>query len=78
MDLPSRYADHLATLDERRFGDLGQSVADDVVHNDRSLGLDGYRAMLEDDVATFPDLFFDLVHLAVDAALRLQLPRDGS
>lgn len=69
MDLRTQYTDYLAALNERRFGDLGQFVADDVVHSGRPLGLDGYRAMLEDDVATFPDLFFDLVHLAVDGDL---------
>lgn len=69
MDLRTQYTDYLAVLNEQRFGDLGRFVADDVVHNDRPLGVDGYRAMLENDVTTFPDLFFDVAHLVVDGDL---------
>lgn len=52
------YRDYLACLNERRWDDLGQFVADDVVHNGRRLGLSGYRAMLEADTWAIPDLQF--------------------
>jgi predicted ester cyclase len=56
--LTDEYHRYLQCLNERRWDDLGEFVADDVVHNDRPLGLSGYRAMLEDDVRTIPDLRF--------------------
>ena len=34
-------------------------VCADVIHNGKSLGLSGYREMLEADVAAIPDLRFD-------------------
>jgi len=52
------YRDYVACLNDRRWPDLGRYVADDVVHNDRELGLAGYRAMLEADVQAIPDLRF--------------------
>jgi len=69
MGLRSQYTAYVAALNERRFGELDRFVADDVVHNARPLGIQGYRGMLEDDVATFPDLFFGVAHLAVDGDL---------
>ncbi len=56
--LTAVYHRYLECLNERRWDDLGEFVADDVTHNDRPLGLSGYRAMLEDDVRTIPDLRF--------------------
>ena len=52
------YRDYLACLNERRWDDLGRFVADEVVHNGRSLGLAGYRAMLEADIHAVPDLLY--------------------
>lgn len=73
MDLRARnrrqYLDYIATLNDRRFDELDRFVAANAVHNGRELGVQGYRAMLADDVATFPDLFFDVVQLAVDGDL---------
>jgi predicted ester cyclase len=73
VDLGTRnrqqYLDYIASLNDRRFDELGRFVAADAVHNGRALGVLGYLAMLEDDVATIPDLFFDVVHLAVDGDL---------
>jgi predicted ester cyclase len=60
------YHRYLECLNERRWDDLGQFVADDVSHNDRPLGLSGYRAMLEEDVRTIPDLRFVAERVVAD------------
>ena len=52
------YRRYLQCLNERRWDELGQFVAEDAVHNERPLGLRGYREMLEADVAAIPDLQF--------------------
>jgi predicted ester cyclase len=52
------YRRYLDCLNARRWDDLGEFVAEEVSHNDRPLGLSGYRAMLEGDVRTIPDLRF--------------------
>ncbi|MEJ2869102.1 ester cyclase [Actinomycetospora sp. OC33-EN08] len=59
-DLEQRYRDYLGCLNARRFDDLGAHVGEDVLHNGVRLGLGGYRAMLENDVGTVPDLVFDV------------------
>jgi predicted ester cyclase len=58
-DLAETYHRYLDCLNQRRWDDLGEFVSPDVVHNGRAFGLAGYRAMLEEDVATIPDLRFD-------------------
>jgi predicted ester cyclase len=57
-DLRTVYRDYLACLNERRWGDLGHFVADDVSYNGESVGLSGYRSMLEADTRAIPDLRF--------------------
>jgi predicted ester cyclase len=54
------YRDYVACLNARDWEDLGRFVRDDVRHNGRPLGLLGYRAMLESDVAAIPDLKFHI------------------
>src|SRR5690349_15734068 len=56
--LAEAYRRYLRCLNERRWDDLGEFLSHDVVHNGRRLGLSGYRAMLEADVAAVPDLMF--------------------
>ncbi len=41
-------------------------VQEDAGHNGRRLGLAGYRAMLENDVAEIPDLRFEIELLVCD------------
>ncbi|MCV7284113.1 ester cyclase [Mycolicibacterium wolinskyi] len=53
------YRRYLECLNDRRWDDLGEFVCADVIHNGNSLGLSGYREMLESDVAAIPDLRFD-------------------
>ncbi|ACI57898.1 protein of unknown function DUF1486 (plasmid) [Rhizobium leguminosarum bv. trifolii WSM2304] len=57
------YERYIACLNARVWKGLGEFVADDVVHNGRLLGVDGYRAMLEENCREIPDLYFhvDLV-----------------
>lgn len=53
------YERYIACLNARDWNELGEFVAADVVHNARSLGLDGYRAMLEENCRDIPDLYFN-------------------
>lgn len=74
-DLAARYRDYLDCLNARAWPELGRHVAEDVVHNDRSLGLSGYRSMLERDTRDIPDLHFHPGLLAVQppyVAVRLE------
>ena len=50
------YRGYLGTLNERRFGDLGQFVHDVVVRNGQTLTVQQYAQFIADDVATIPDL----------------------
>lgn len=65
-DLSAIYRDYIACLNRRAWAELGRFVHDDVIHNDRSFGLAGYRAMLERDVEEIPDLFFEVGMLVAD------------
>lgn len=63
-----RYERYIACLNDRAWIGLGEFVADDVVHNGRPLGLDGYRAMLEQNYRDIPDLHFDVDLIVADEA----------
>jgi predicted ester cyclase len=65
-ELSDIYRAYLACLNMRDWPTLGQFVHDDVVHNDRRLGLSGYRAMLERDFDEIPDLSFSIQLLMSD------------
>ncbi|TQF37416.1 ester cyclase [Bradyrhizobium sp. UNPF46] len=74
-DLADLYRAYIACLNRQDWPSLGRFVHDDVVHNARSLGLSGYRAMLERDFREIPDLRFDIALLIADPpciAARLQ------
>ncbi len=66
-DLAARYRAYLACLNARDWASLGRYVDDDVIRNGERLGLAGYRAMLETDVAEIPDLVFAIELLAIEA-----------
>ncbi|PJG49559.1 ester cyclase [Sphingobium sp. LB126] len=57
------YNRYIACLNARDWERLGEFVTDDAVHNGRPLGVDGYRAMLEENCRDISDLQFhvDLV-----------------
>jgi len=65
-DMVAAYRDYIACLNERNWQALGRFVHDEVQHNGRSLGLGGYRAMLEADCEQIPDLRFDIELLVAD------------
>ena len=59
-DLAMRYRAYIDCLNRQDWAALDQYVADNVIHNDRPLGLTGYRAMLEQDFHDIPDLHFEI------------------
>jgi predicted ester cyclase len=66
-DLSGIYRGYIACLNQQDWPKLGQFVDDNVRHNDRPLGLSGYRKMLEKDFYEIPDLHFDIQLLISDA-----------
>ncbi|WP_159716101.1 ester cyclase [Geminicoccus flavidas] len=65
-DLRAIYRDYIACLNSQDWPNLGRFVDDAVIHNDRPFGLAGYRAMLEENFADIPDLYFDVRMLLCD------------
>jgi predicted ester cyclase len=63
VDLKEHYLNYIAVLNERRFDDLKNFVADELVYNDAPMNAGQYRQLLEDDVRTISDLFFDVQQL---------------
>lgn len=68
-DLPALYRAYIDCLNRQNWSNLGQFVHDDVVHNGRHVGLEGYREMLERDYKQIPDLQFDISLLACDKTI---------
>lgn len=60
QDLSDIYRGYIACLNARDWDRLGTFVHDEVEHNGRKIGLDGYRTMLEGDYRAIPDLSFDI------------------
>lgn len=67
-DLADLYSGYIDCLNARDWARLGAFVHAEVDYNGARVGLDGYRQMLERDVAAIPDLRFELRLLVVDAA----------
>lgn len=65
-DLANLYRAYIACLNRQDWPALGQFVHDDVVHNERPLGLAGYRTMLEQDFREIPNLRFNIERLISD------------
>lgn len=59
-DLQQIYRGYIACLNRQDWPLLGQFVADDVMYNDKRIGLPGYRDMLEKDFHEVPDLYFEI------------------
>ena len=66
-DLSDIYRSCIACLNAQDSPKLGRFVATNVSHNDREIGLSGYRAMLEQDFDDIPDLHFNIELLISDA-----------
>ncbi|MEC7762441.1 MAG: ester cyclase [Pseudomonadota bacterium] len=62
------YHGYIDCLNARDWARLGDFVHEDVQYNGTRIGLDGYRAMLERDVAAIPDLRFVIALLVCDAS----------
>lgn len=65
-ELAKIYRDYIACLNRQDWPALGQFVHEEVAHNSRTLGLKGYRAMLEQDFRDIPDLRFNIEMLVSD------------
>ena len=59
-NLSDIYKDYIACLNEQGWSNLEQFVDDEVIYNGQSIGISGYRAMLERDFHEIPDLHFDI------------------
>jgi predicted ester cyclase len=60
------YRAYIACLNRQDWGDLEKFVHRDAVHNDKPLGLAGYRTVLENDFADIPALKFNIEILIAD------------
>jgi predicted ester cyclase len=65
-DLCEIYRDYIACLNRQDWPKLDQFVHDEVSHNNRRIGISGYREMLERDFADIADLHFDIQLLVSD------------
>jgi predicted ester cyclase len=65
-ELSALYRSYIDCLNRQDWPSLGQFVHEDASHNGRSIGLSGYRAMLEKDFDDIPDLYFSIEMLAAD------------
>jgi predicted ester cyclase len=64
--LAELYRSYIDCLNRQDWANLGDFVGEDVVHNDRQVGIEGYREMLERDYAQIPDLRFQIDFLVVE------------
>ena len=60
QEIAEAYRAYIDCLNRQDWNKLGQFVHDEAVHNGRLIGLPGYRAMLENDYDTIPDLHFTI------------------
>jgi predicted ester cyclase len=60
MSLPDLYRYYIACLNSRRLDNLHLFVDEEVVYNNRKIGLSGYTKMLEQNFTEIPDLQFEL------------------
>jgi steroid delta-isomerase-like uncharacterized protein len=64
--LTNLYRNYISCLNAQDWTALGRFVHDDVRHNQRPLGLAGYRQMLQHDFETIPDLRFEIQLLVAE------------
>ena len=67
FDLEAVYREYIGCLNARDWDELSRFVHEDVEHNGEPLGIEGYRAMLENDCEQIPDLRFEIELLLVQA-----------
>jgi predicted ester cyclase len=66
-DLSDIYRNYIACLNRQDWANLSRFVNDDVSYNGRTIGLSGYREMLERDFREIPDLHFNIQLLISDS-----------
>ena len=59
-DLADLYKDYIACLNAQDWDNLGRFVGEQVQYNGETIGLSGYRGMLEGDFQAIPDLRFNI------------------
>ncbi|RWM37084.1 ester cyclase [Mesorhizobium sp.] len=59
-DLADRYKGYIACLNAQDWDNLDRFVGEQVQHNGETVGLAGYRRMLEGDFQAIPDLRFNI------------------
>jgi len=59
-EITNRYRGYIDCLNRQDWGNLRHFVGDDVRHNEKELGLNGYQAMLVEDFKAIPDLYFNI------------------
>ncbi|OPA86343.1 ester cyclase [Pseudomonas fluorescens] len=65
-ELADLYKGYIACLNHQAWDNLGHFVHTHVTYNATTVGLDGYRAMLERDFREIPDLVFRIQLLVAD------------
>ncbi|MCI8211928.1 ester cyclase [Pseudomonas sp. S25] len=65
-DLRDVYRGYIDCLNKQNWNALGQFVDANVHYNDRRVGLNGYREMLERDYREIPDLHFNIRFLIAE------------
>lgn len=66
VELASIYRAYIDCLNRQDWENLGRFVQDHVRRNDTTLGLSGYRRMLEEDFEQIPDLHFNIQMLVAE------------
>ena len=59
-DLADLYKGYIACLNAQDWDNLGRFVGEEVQYNGETIGLSGYRGMLEGDFRAIPDLRFNI------------------
>ncbi|TKB12868.1 MAG: ester cyclase [Mesorhizobium sp.] len=59
-DLADRYKGYIACLNAQDWDNLDRFVGEQVQYNGETIGLSGYRRMLEGDFQAIPDLRFNI------------------
>ncbi|TIV65424.1 MAG: ester cyclase [Mesorhizobium sp.] len=59
-DIGDLYRGYIACLNEQDWDSLGRFVGEEVQYNGETIGLSGYRRMLEGDFEAIPDLRFNI------------------
>ena len=66
-ELSKHYRNYIACLNRQDWASLFQFVHDDVIYNNKAIGLAGYRDMLAQDFDEIPDLRFAVELLVCDS-----------